>query len=153
LECGHYCCGFCGEICPPLCKICDKRKSEFYGLNDDEEGQRFVYLEDCGHIIEVIYMENSIDKLLNTVKLPVCPKPDCKKPIRTNFRFSSLIKHQLLLIEKVKIKTLATSTEKTNYKIEFLDLVEKNKNKNKITSDHEQVIIDFINKSFIIDII
>jgi hypothetical protein len=50
------------------------------------------------------------------------------------------------LIEKVKIKTLATSTEKTNYKIEFLDLVEKNKNKNKITSDHEQVIIDFINK-------
>jgi hypothetical protein len=95
-------------------------------------------------------MENSIDKLLNTVKLPVCPKPDCKKPIRRNFRFSSLIKNQLFLIEKVKMKTQATLLETTNFKIQFLDLVEKNKNK--ITKDYEKVIIHFINK-IMIDII
>ena len=138
MECGHSCCGFCGEICPPLCKICDKRKCEFYGLKEEEE-QKFVYLEDCGHIIEVKCMENSIDKSLNIVKLPVCPKTECKKPIRRNFRFSFLIKYQLLLIEKVKIKTQATLAETLNFKIEFLDLVEKNKNK--ITNGYGQVIL------------
>ncbi len=116
LNCGHFCCGFCGEICPPLCKICDKMKNEFHGLKSDEQEQKFVYLEDCGHIIEVTSMDNSINKSYNLVKLPLCPKPECKKPIRRNFRFSSFIKRQLISLEKVKIQpSMKLPNSKSNF--------------------------------------
>ncbi len=96
----------CNKFCHETCdrKPCDRPCLQKLVAN-------FVYYEDRGHIIEKVFMENSIDKLLNEVKLPVCPKLDCKELIRRSFRYSSLIKHQLLFIEKVKIKTLATSTE------------------------------------------
>lgn len=36
------------------------------------------------------------------IQLPICPR--CKTPIRHNLRYSSYIKPQLALIEKIKLK-------------------------------------------------
>lgn len=45
LKCGHPCVGFCGDPCPPLCRICDKEELEeiFFGT-EDSENARLVLL-------------------------------------------------------------------------------------------------------------
>ncbi|PNF18207.1 hypothetical protein B7P43_G18049, partial [Cryptotermes secundus] len=39
LPCGHPCIGFCGERCPPLCRICDKDEvtEVFFGTEDEPD--------------------------------------------------------------------------------------------------------------------
>ena len=134
LKCNHECCGFCGETCPPFCKTC--QKDRFFGLKENVE-QRFVYLEDCGHIIEhkllQKFMNDSIEicikknsRTIETIKLPECPKADCKKPIRRNFRYSFYIKRVILLIEKIKVKTNSTQNEITDFKIKLTKFVNDN---------------------------
>lgn len=41
LQCGHECIGFCGEPCPPLCRICQKDEvtTIIFG-NEDEPDAR-----------------------------------------------------------------------------------------------------------------
>ena len=129
LKCNHACSGFCGETCPPICRVCEKGiiKQVVFGFKENEEIQRFIYLEDCGHIIESVFMENWIEafsKSPNFVKLPNCP--ECKKPIRRNLRFSSLIKRKLFAIEEIKLKTNLNSNEIIEYKTKFFDLLEQN---------------------------
>ena len=45
LKCGHSCVGLCGELCPTLCRTCDKGKlTEFQLLgNEEEDGARYIY--------------------------------------------------------------------------------------------------------------
>jgi len=51
--------GFCGEICPKVCRVCNKEKfNEFvpiiFGTEDpNDEETRFIQLADCEHIFEV----------------------------------------------------------------------------------------------------
>ena len=59
LGCGHDCIGYCGELCPPLCRICDKDiVTEIFFGTEDEDDARFVYLEDCRHVVESSGMKN-----------------------------------------------------------------------------------------------
>lgn len=53
IKCGHPCVGFCGDECPPLCRICDKEELQtmFLGF-EDEEDARYVLLIECNHVIE-----------------------------------------------------------------------------------------------------
>lgn len=41
LKCGHECIGFCGEPCPPLCRICQEEEvtTIVFG-NEDEPNAR-----------------------------------------------------------------------------------------------------------------
>ena len=139
LKCEHPCIGFCGEVCPKLCKICDKEKvTEIFFGTEDENNARFVLLEDCGHIVEAEGMKNWMetqygtnssnnDQNANVIKLPECPK--CKTPIRLNLRFSSYVKQQLFAIEQVKIKSTGTKAEILNEKNEFIKYLIQNENK------------------------
>ena len=46
LKCGHDCVGFCGEPCPPQCKICSPEKlTEFvlYGYEEDEDARYLLF--------------------------------------------------------------------------------------------------------------
>ena len=42
LPCQHRCVGLCGEVCPPLCRVCNKEElTEFvlYGYEEDEDAR------------------------------------------------------------------------------------------------------------------
>ncbi|EFX71347.1 hypothetical protein DAPPUDRAFT_129702 [Daphnia pulex] len=105
LPCGHFCAGLCGEICPPLCRVCDKEKlTEFIMLgNEDEEDAKFVFLPDCGHCIEV----EAMDKWMDTdgggqIQQKCCPR--CKTPIKVCMRYGDIIKNVYGDIAKAKMK-------------------------------------------------
>ena len=113
LKCKHPCIGLCGEPCPPLCRICQKKKvCEIIFGSEDEPDARFIWLEDCGHCIESSAMDYWMDSRYgpdaetdtknNSIQLPECPR--CKTPIRRNLRYSNYVKTQLGLIEKIKLK-------------------------------------------------
>lgn len=56
LRCGHPCLGLCGEPCPPICRICTpdfKDTISLMMMEDFDESDRFVKLQDCGHVFEV----------------------------------------------------------------------------------------------------
>lgn len=110
LKCNHPCIGLCGEKCPPFCRICNKDiVCELLFGNEEEEDARFIYLEDCGHIIESSAMDYWIEEKYgengannNSILMPECPK--CKTIIRLNLRYSNSIKKQLASIETIKTK-------------------------------------------------
>jgi len=55
LPCGHPCIGICGETCPSKCRVCDRDEvTEIFFGDEDEPDARFVQLEDCRHIFEVL---------------------------------------------------------------------------------------------------
>ncbi|KAL5004105.1 hypothetical protein ScPMuIL_017561 [Solemya velum] len=106
LECGHSCCGVCGEPCPRKCRVCNIRElTEIFFGTEDEPDARFVELEDCGHVFECTgldhYMDNDNE---GNIQMKLCPR--CKTPIRRNLRYGNIVKRVLLNIEKVKSKLL-----------------------------------------------
>lgn len=107
LKCGHNCIGLCGELCPPLCRICDKEKvTEIFFGTEDADDARFVQLQDCAHFFEVDGLDQWMDQPVErdgekiSIKLKECPR--CKTPIRRNLRYGNMIKEALNDIEKVK---------------------------------------------------
>lgn len=135
LPCGHDCIGFCGEPCPPLCRICNKKKVTkiFFGT-EDEPGARFIYLEDCKHVIEAEGLANWLETQYgqssennSAIKLPDCPK--CKTSMRRNLRFSKYIKNQLVAIEQVKARHNGTKEQILNQKSELFNYLKANENK------------------------
>ncbi|XP_014219353.1 NFX1-type zinc finger-containing protein 1-like [Copidosoma floridanum] len=108
LKCHHACVGFCGEPCPPLCRICheDELTEIFFGHEDDPDA-RFVLLNDCGHCFENEGLMQWIQPTTDTneaieVKTPACPK--CKTPIRSCNRIMNRIKEDLKNVMAVKDK-------------------------------------------------
>ncbi|KAG8191754.1 hypothetical protein JTE90_008817 [Oedothorax gibbosus] len=104
LKCKHPCIGLCGEPCPKYCRICheDKVKEIFFGF-EDEEGARFIKLEDCKHIFELNGLTQWINHDMNEkreIQMKTCPK--CKVVIRRNLHFGNVVKSCLEDIEKVK---------------------------------------------------
>ncbi|XP_060843722.1 NFX1-type zinc finger-containing protein 1-like [Rhopalosiphum padi] len=99
LKCGHECIGFCGEPCPPLCRICQEEEvtTIIFG-NEDEPNARFVYLEDCKHTIE----SEALSKWMNQNDKEICLKqcPMCKTPILRTQRFMNQVK---VIIEDISI--------------------------------------------------
>lgn len=40
LNCGHSCIGYCGEPCPPLCRICNPEVTEImFGYEDEPDAR------------------------------------------------------------------------------------------------------------------
>lgn len=41
LKCGHECIGFCGEPCPPLCRVCqiDEVTTIIFGHEDEPDAR------------------------------------------------------------------------------------------------------------------
>lgn len=52
-DCKHPCIGLCGEVCPPICRICDPELLDDPYLGPPEADARFVLLEDCNHVLGV----------------------------------------------------------------------------------------------------
>lgn len=54
--------GFCGEPCPPVCRICEPNNRCFENTEMlmDDEAYRYVVLEDCNHIVEDGYVRGMV---------------------------------------------------------------------------------------------
>eukprot|EP00742_Colponemidia_sp_Colp-10_P011742 GILJ01013092.1.p1 GENE.GILJ01013092.1~~GILJ01013092.1.p1 ORF type:complete len:1832 (-),score=214.16 GILJ01013092.1:109-5445(-) len=104
LPCGHPCVGLCGEMCPTLCRICDREQlTEIFFGEEDEQDARFIMLSDCRHIFEVKGLDHWVDSASDSnasIQLKACPK--CKVPIRTSLRYGNMVKTFLRDIENVK---------------------------------------------------
>ena len=127
-SCGHPCIGLCGEVCPPLCRICDKEKlTEFIlsGREDEEDARylvknennlkisprlliyfknRFVLLEDCGHCIEVEGMDRWMSQEGEEIQIRSCPR--CKTTVVSSLRYNDVLKRHFQDIVQVKKKLL-----------------------------------------------
>lgn len=103
LPCGHPCVGFCGEICPRLCRVCHNQEltAIFFGT-EEEEDARFVQLEDCGHVVEESGLTTWMHQPSSGVQMKCCPV--CKTPIRKSLRYGNVVKQCIRDIEKVKRK-------------------------------------------------
>ena len=95
LQCGHQCVGICGETCPPLCRNCDREKlyTSHFGPEAQEDAL-FVYLEDCGHVVEVTAMDKWVDDICRnfkdtTLQPLVCPR--CETAILKNLRYGKRV--------------------------------------------------------------
>ncbi|VVC38589.1 Zinc finger, RING-type [Cinara cedri] len=119
LECKHNCIGFCGEPCPPLCRICQKDEvtTIIFG-NEDEPGARFVYLEDCGHSVESEALEQWMNQNDKEIVLKQCPL--CRTPILKTLRFMNRVKVILKDIAEIKEKQYKEQFVISSNKIEML---------------------------------
>ena len=104
LRCGHRCVGLCGEKCPRLCRVCDKKAlTEVFFGKENSYRARFIELLDCRHVFEV----QGLDKWMapeegdvTNIQLKSCPK--CKTPIRKSLRYGNIIKKVKRDIESIK---------------------------------------------------
>ena len=152
MKCGHECIGFCGEPCPPKCLTCNKKElTEIFFGTEDEPNARFVYLEDCHHVLESSGLDGWMESQCSTqqqedsaskaIELPVCPK--CKTPMRRNLRYSNYVKRQLFSIEQVKFKMNGTEKEIQSKKQEFIDLM----NTEAAAHDDSKIATDIIKEA------
>lgn len=134
LKCGHPCIGFCGEICPPLCRECDKEEVTRVQLGyEDDEDSRFVYLEDCKHTVESHGLEHWLQSSQDQIKMPVCPLCNCV--ITSCARFSKIMRPQYAAVCKVKTKVFGAR-----------DRIEKSRNKHvaRLRSIPKEIITEVI---------
>lgn len=78
LKCGHRCAGFCGDVCPPFCKICDGGE-----IGEDAKHTRYIILERCGHVFEMEHIRRSLEEQRH-VGLKLCPV--CKVALELTHR-------------------------------------------------------------------
>uniref|UniRef100_T1IT10 RZ-type domain-containing protein n=1 Tax=Strigamia maritima TaxID=126957 RepID=T1IT10_STRMM len=102
LRCGHSCIGLCGEKCPKLCRICNRKELLEFSLYGNEENvdARFIQLADCGHCIEVEGMDHWMEMEEEEIKMKECPR--CKSTIWKSFRYGNIIKKRMTNVQKVK---------------------------------------------------
>ncbi|KAL4098189.1 hypothetical protein QTP88_022837 [Uroleucon formosanum] len=141
LKCGHECIGYCGEPCPPLCRICqeDEVTTILFG-NEDEPNARFIYLEDCKHTIE----SDALTKWMNQNDEEICLKqcPLCKTPILKTQRFLNQVKVILDDISKIKTKQygeIFVIRGQTKTIIKSLQLLDKHFISNYIGNRHQSI--------------
>ncbi|XP_060877240.1 NFX1-type zinc finger-containing protein 1-like [Metopolophium dirhodum] len=128
LKCGHECIGFCGEPCPPLCRICQEYEvtTIIFG-NEDDPNARFIYLVDCEHTIE----SDALTKWMFQNDKEICLKqcPLCKTPVLKTQRFMNQVKFIFEDISKIKIKQygeLSVIRSKTNTIMDSLKSLDNN---------------------------
>ncbi|KAL3275522.1 hypothetical protein HHI36_020281 [Cryptolaemus montrouzieri] len=123
-KCGHKCVGFCGDPCPPLCRVCDKEElEEFFFGTEDEEDARFVLLKDCGHVLEASGMEMWLKQDENQIKFKVCPK--CKTTINTTERYSDYVKLAIEDVIRLKKRQYGSRNEIATKRQELLGKIMK----------------------------
>ncbi|XP_077982992.1 NFX1-type zinc finger-containing protein 1-like [Glandiceps talaboti] len=115
---GHRCIGLCGDICPNLCRQCNRSQLEasaaFFGRRYTKKS-RFVQLN-CGHVYEM----KDLDRLMvgitaksaassTVIGMKSCPK--CSKTILNCSRYSQVIKQSFKDIKRTMIKLEQESDE------------------------------------------
>ncbi|KAJ6642433.1 NFX1-type zinc finger-containing protein 1, partial [Pseudolycoriella hygida] len=105
LKCGHMCIGFCGEVCPPLCRVCNMDKLTELQLlfTEDDEDARFIWLPDCRHAIEVegLTMHFNASDEKGEIGLKRCPR--CTTVVTTlSGRFGNIIRKTFQDVAAVK---------------------------------------------------
>ena len=123
-ECKHRCIGLCGELCPKLCRICDKEEvTEIIFGPEDEEDTRFILLPDCNHIVVVEMLDQwmSTDNSDPTgesqeeITLKVCPR--CKTPVRKCLRYGNDVRSKLADVEAIKKKQMSILLTPLTFKL------------------------------------
>ncbi|XP_046560626.1 NFX1-type zinc finger-containing protein 1-like isoform X1 [Haliotis rubra] len=97
LPCEHQCIGLCGEPCPMQCRFCN---AALVSNVSGKPNARFVFLEDCGHIVEVTSLDRHMASKSDEIQLKKCPH--CKTIIRYNMRYGNVIKSILRKLEVVR---------------------------------------------------
>ncbi|XP_046737941.1 NFX1-type zinc finger-containing protein 1-like [Diprion similis] len=97
-KCGHPCIGFCGEPCPPLCRVCDEKDLPTFVSNKSKSDVRYVYLPDCGHCIESNYLDWEWHHSFK-IGIKVCPV--CQTRITNCVRYTNQLKKECKNIEFV----------------------------------------------------
>ena len=116
-KCSHDCMGLCGEICPDVCRICDKDKfSEFvpliFGTEDLEDKPDLkVIMLDCGHKFEVDSLDKYYNEYSQQNKIQWIECLLCKKPVFKVNRYKHLAIAIMKDMNKVKQKTLLLNQE------------------------------------------
>ncbi|EDO30690.1 predicted protein, partial [Nematostella vectensis] len=133
-KCKHPCIGLCGEKCPKKCRICDKDEvtAILFG-NEDEQGARFIQLEDCPHIVEVKAMDEWMDKVEDTTFVQLKKCPICTVPIRNTRRYGNIVKRVLRDFETIKGKVALSLRE---IQPEVRRLGEELRNVCRLSGDH-----------------
>jgi len=116
LNCGHPCIGYCGEPCPPQCRICDKKEltEDFFLLgNEEDPDSRFILLPDCSHAIEAEgldhYMKMAQEDNSQEIGIKRCPR--CSTVITHCRRFNNVIKARLNDVVLVKQRVFGNQKE------------------------------------------
>ena len=108
LRCGHPCIGFCGEICPTLCRVCNPREIAAIAPKGEQNSNiKFVQLFDCGHVFEASFLDQWMQADPETVGsrqifLKVCPA--CSVPILFSFRYNGAAKRTTRNLDAVKME-------------------------------------------------
>lgn len=106
LKCGHFCIGVCGESCPNICRRClspQKFQSLVFGKKRYKH-TKYVLLEDCQHVVEVDFLDEWMDKVIEEgeIKWKCCPK--CFAPVIKTARYSNIAKRILNDLNEIKIR-------------------------------------------------
>ena len=70
---------------------------------------RFVYLEDCKHVLEATGLEQWMSQTDGEIKLKDCPK--CKTPIAKTQRFMNMVKKVYQDVQRVKKRVFGNIKE------------------------------------------
>ncbi|XP_067670298.1 NFX1-type zinc finger-containing protein 1-like [Haliotis asinina] len=97
LPCEHQCIGLCGEPCPKQCRFCN---AAVVSSVSGKPNARFIFLEDCGHIVEITSLDRLMESTSDQIKLKECPQ--CKTVIRYNMRYGNVINSILRKVDVVK---------------------------------------------------
>ncbi|KAG8194822.1 hypothetical protein JTE90_017261 [Oedothorax gibbosus] len=143
LPCNHACIGLCGEPCPQQCKICNENEvTDIFFGSEDEEGAKFIALEDCSHIFELSgieqWMKHDMHEGKREIQMKTCPR--CKVVIRKNLRFGNIVKRCLADIEKVKQQTFGESARNEHKQQRLLLTVESKSIDEKISRIIEPLV-------------
>lgn len=80
----------------------------FFGT-EDEPDARFIYLEDCKHVLEASGLEQWMAQTDGEITLKTCPK--CKTPIAKTQRFMNMVKKVYHDVQRVKIRVFGNIKE------------------------------------------
>ncbi|EFJ18745.1 hypothetical protein SELMODRAFT_315, partial [Selaginella moellendorffii] len=119
--CRHRCIGLCGEPCPTKCRICDPETRDpisLTSLGESDRSDRFIQLQDCGHLFEVSTLDRWMESDDNQSAILLKSCPLCKTPIRRTHRYANIVKAKLQEIEQVKRRVMANY--KTNQGFQHL---------------------------------
>ncbi|CAG7834108.1 unnamed protein product [Allacma fusca] len=135
LKCEHDCIGSCGEPCPPFCRICEKEIVEEILFGDEDvDDARFVYLEDCGHVIHRENMDKwmAIDQVgkdkPKEIGVKRCPK--CQTIITKSVRYGNIVKTKLREVLAVRDKIFSNAKFQKRYQNSVADKVGYVRNRN-----------------------
>ncbi|KAF5287446.1 hypothetical protein FQR65_LT12271 [Abscondita terminalis] len=124
LPCGHDCVGFCGDPCPPLCRVCDDDElTEIFFGDEDEVDAKFVVLDECGHVFESKGMDLWMRDEDNRGKIAPKCCPRCKTIITSTRRYSDYVKQTLKNLCAVKEKFAGTDKDRKQKSDELLDKI------------------------------